>query len=167
MVASIEAMNQPNILSETDLQSDAGVVRYGVRVGGLHLLLPSQTLNEVVDEGVIYPVPNTPEWFGGVINHRGNIVSIFDLKGLLFDKETYTSSQNNESQILVIGRGDGAVGILIDALPQAVSLEELEKGGQIDMPAILERHLTSNKSCEWVEVDFSGLFEEIGGLILS
>ncbi len=166
MVTSTETMDQSNILSETDLQSDAGVVRYGVRIGRLHLLLPSQTLNEVVDEGVIYPVPNTPEWFGGVINHRGNIVSIFDLKGLFFDKETYTS-QNNESHILVIGRGDGAVGILIDALPQAVSPEELEKESQIEVPAILERHLILNESGGWVEVDYPGLFEEIGGLILS
>ena len=163
---STEAVACINISSEADLQSDVETVRYGVRVGRLCLLLPSQILNEVVDEGVIYPVPNTPEWFVGVINHRGNIVSTFDLKSLFFDQELNTP-QNDESQVLVIGRGDGAVGILIDALPQALNFEKTEKASQIKMPAILERHLVSNENGGWIEVDFPGLFEEIGGVILS
>ncbi len=161
-----EGMECTDILSEASLPSDAEIVRYGVRVGTLYLLLPSQTLNEVVDEGEIYPVPNTPKWFKGVINHRGNIISIFDLKELFFDEECCTS-QDNQSHTLVVGKGDGAVGFLIDTLPQAINFEKVEEESSVKIPTILKRHSTLGESGVWMEVDFLGLFEEVGGLVLS
>ncbi len=164
-MVNTEEIESAKASSEIDLQFDAKTVRYGVLVGGLRLFLPSQTLNEVVNDGEIYPVPNTPRWFRGVINHRGNIVSVFDLKDIFFDEVSYTQ-QENQSHILVVGKGDGAVGILVDTLPQVINIEKTDGESQVKIPDILERHLIIGGSSGWVEVDFSGLFEEIGGLIL-
>ncbi len=152
-----------------EIVADAGddVVRYGVRVGTLKLLLPLQTLNEVVDEVSVYPVPNTPVWFEGVINHRGNIVSVFNLKILFFGKERCFDEGGQESEsILVIGKGDGATGVLVDHLPQTVSVDEMESGFSLKVSDVLKKHVTAHTATGWLEVDFPGLFEEIGRMVL-
>ena len=57
--------------------------RYGFKIGQLGLLLCLQEKIEIVDSIDPCPIPNTPQWFAGMINLRGNLLPVFDMKELL------------------------------------------------------------------------------------
>ncbi len=135
----------------TDLEQ----VRYGVRVGGLHFLLPEVTVSEVLDRSVIYSVPNTAPWFEGLINLRGNVVPVFDLRELLG-----TAPETGARQmLLILDKGENALGIAIDGLPvPAPDIAPLEK--RPSLPGVLEKFTGSvfeHDEKLWLEVDVPAL----------
>jgi purine-binding chemotaxis protein CheW len=68
-------------------------------------------------------VPQTPDYVKGVINLRGKIIPVFDLRIKLGMPESeYTS----ETCIIVVGVGDGLVGIIVDTVSEVVDINESE-----------------------------------------
>ena len=63
----------------TDAANEAPL-RYGFTVGKVALLMRSDCMSEVVKPPPIYPIPNTPPWLSGILNLRGNLVPVFDLR---------------------------------------------------------------------------------------
>jgi len=130
-------------------------VRYGVRVGGLRILLPGNTVSEVLDSPQIFPVPNTTSWFDGLINLRGNVVPVFDLRELF-----ETAPVSGERQmLLIIDKGENALGIAIDGLPLPAP-----DGAPLDKRPALPQALESFTSLIyehdrilWLKVDIPGL----------
>jgi twitching motility protein PilI len=100
-------------------QAAMGISRFGFRIGQLRLLIQTGTLSEVITQTPIYPIPNVPSWFVGVINLRGNLIPVFNLHLLL---ETGESSQAHT--VLVLDQGSDGIGIPIDGLPHAVHLDD-------------------------------------------
>lgn len=83
--------------------------------------LGSADIIEVVDYGAITPVPHTPDTFCGVMNLRGNVISVVDL-GLIIGLPIFAKSFNTSIVIvetLVEGEYLKAGGI-VDAV-QAVT----------------------------------------------
>ena len=126
-------------------------VRYGVRVGSLRILLPAETVTEVVDSPKIFPVPNTVSWFKGLINLRGNLVPVFDLRELF---ET-TADPRQRQMILIIDKGENALGVAIDGLPlPAPNSAPLDE--QPPLPKALENFTGSvfrHEQILWLDVD--------------
>lgn len=54
------------------------VSQLGVDIGGQRWLLNLQHAGEVITPGAISPVPLTQDWFLGLINVRGNLLSVSD-----------------------------------------------------------------------------------------
>lgn len=138
---------------------DLEQVRYGVRVGGLRILLPEETVSEVLDRPEIYPVPNTVSWFEGLINLRGNVVPVFDLRELFG-----TAPIAGERQmLLVIDKGENALGIAIDGLPvPAPDSAPLAK--RPSLPGVLENYtgaVFEHDANLWLEVNISGLIASL------
>lgn len=108
-------------LAEEDLLTtrtpDIEAKRYGVRVGSIGMLLPHDTVSEVLVHEVIYPIPNTASWFSGIINLRGNLVPVFELKRLL----DAAAEADRNPMIAVIDKGEKALGFEIDGFPNPVS----------------------------------------------
>mgnify|MGYP003952499105 CR=1 FL=1 len=66
------------------LRSADAAARCGIGVDlpdgtALGLLLPPGDVAELVRGARVSAVPNTPSWFVGLINRRGNLVPVFDL----------------------------------------------------------------------------------------
>ena len=61
------------------------------------------------------PLPNTREFVRGVINLRGTIVPIFDLRARFGDGQT---SPTKNHVVVVMSVGDKWVGILVDAVSE-------------------------------------------------
>jgi chemotaxis signal transduction protein len=129
--------------------------RYGVRVGGLRILLPGETVSEVVDSPKVFPIPNTISWFEGFINLRGNLVPVFDLRELF---ET-TVAPGQRQMVLIIDKGANAVGIAIDGLPlPAPDRPPLDEWPPL--PKALgnfTRSVFQHDQVLWLEVDIPGL----------
>lgn len=80
------------------------------------------------------PLPNTREYVRGVINLRGTIVPIFDLRARFGDGQT---SPTKNHVVVVMSVGEKWVGILVDAVSDilTVSKDEIHnvpEGNSID-----------------------------------
>lgn len=69
------------------------------------------------------PLPNTREFVRGVINLRGTIVPIYDLRARFGDGQT-TPTKNHV--VVVMSVGDKWVGILVDAVSDILTISKDE-----------------------------------------
>ena len=71
----------------------------------------------------ITPVPKTPDYIVGVMNLRGNIVPVINIKKML-----HLPNANNEDQefILIIDSELGNIGLMIDQVVGAITIEDEE-----------------------------------------
>ena len=80
------------------------------------------------------PLPNTREFVRGVINLRGTIVPIFDLRARFGDGQT---SPTKNHVVVVMSVGDKWVGILVDAVSDILTVSKddihnVPEGNSID-----------------------------------
>lgn len=136
--------------------------RYGFRVGGIGLLIGQDTVSEVVEQTAVYRLPNTSSWLVGLINLRGNLVPVFDVKQFL---ELEDSNNQDKRRLLILDRGDKAVGVLIDGLPQpAVTRHVLSR--LPPLPAALQTYVAKAYAQDdliWLEFDHQSFFQSLGG----
>jgi twitching motility protein PilI len=142
------------------------VSRFGFRLGDFGLLIASNTLSEVVAQAAIYPVPNTPAWVRGLSNLRGSLVPVFDLHLLL---DLPLPSQKSARIVLVMDRGEEAVGIFIDGLPRVVDISRAIQQTP-PVPTVLRDHVGRayiENGIPWLEFlherFFRGLQERLNG----
>ena len=135
------------------------LLRYGFRTGDIGLIMDEVLGSEIVNKILPCAIPATPPWFQGVVNIRGNIVPIFDLK-MIFNSDEKTELQ----RLLIIGKEEKAAGILIDDLPQA--LHDLEVAADfLSPPSILNgciRKVYKQDDDIWYELNFNDFFAELG-----
>ncbi len=134
--------------------------RFGFLIGNIGLLLAPEALSEVIEETVIHPIPNTPPWFSGMINLRGNLVPVFDLKTLF----GFPDKLGDTRRLLVVDKGDKAVAIRIDGLPRALAPDRCAR--QLPpLPPVLTKHVRKAYILEreiWLEFDFEAFFTMVG-----
>ncbi len=135
-------------------------VRYGFRVGAVGLLIPLETGSEVLEMPVIAAIPGTPPGFLGLINLRGNLVPLYELRTLL-----RMEPRNTRTKLLalVFGQGDTAVAVVVDEFPVALtSLEPL--AGLPPLPDVLQDHVReayAKGDMAWLDFDFGAFFDEV------
>lgn len=76
-------------------------------------------VQEILEDAVITPVPTTPHFLRGVINLRGNIVPIVDIREVL---HLPIKPPTRESRIMILDIKKVRVGILVDAISQVTHL---------------------------------------------
>jgi purine-binding chemotaxis protein CheW len=82
--------------------------------------VPIQTVSEIVGMGEITPVPNTPAFVKGVLNLRGSIIPIVDLR-LKFHMNP--TEYNGETCIIVMEVEDRKVGVIVDTVQEVVDFK--------------------------------------------
>ncbi len=135
-------------------------VRYGFRVGSLGLLVPQHTASELIGDLSVYPVPNTPLWFPGLVNLRGNLIPVFDLKRLF----SLPDDGAPERKLLVMDKEDSAAGVYVDGFPRPVRLTE-PMDRIPNLPRILEEHVADAYFVDdavWLELRHRDLFLAVG-----
>lgn len=80
-------------------------------------------VQEVLPMSEIAPVPGAPPYVLGIINLRGNVVTVIDtrMRFGLPPRET-----DNASRIVVIETGDQVAGILVDSVAEVINVREDE-----------------------------------------
>jgi purine-binding chemotaxis protein CheW len=102
--AALAAAEQQLVVFELSRES------YGVDIGAVNTIIRMQSITHV---------PRAPEFVEGVINLRGSIVPVIDLRrrfGLSAHEET------KASRIVVVETAVGLVGIVVDAVTETLSL---------------------------------------------
>lgn len=81
--------------------------------------LPVDVLTEIIIPQKLFPVPTAPQFVRGVINLRGNIVPIVDIRPALS-----LPLQSSLGQVALIKFGQMVFGIAVDAVSEVVSVPE-------------------------------------------
>jgi twitching motility protein PilI len=135
-------------------------VRYGFRIGDLGMLIGADTGSEVLAMPQVATLPNTPPGFLGLINLRGNLVPVYELR-ILLDLGQRPSGVS--TMVLVFGKDDQAVGVSIDGYPEA--LFELNPIQNLPtLPDVLRKHVSAgfiNDDRIWLEFNHNTFFETI------
>jgi purine-binding chemotaxis protein CheW len=93
----------------------------GFRVGRETYGVPITALHEIVRVPEITAVPDAPEYMEGVINLRGKIVSILDLRKRLGQSEITPSRRN---RILVLEHNGRLAGLIVDSASEVLKIPE-------------------------------------------
>ena len=103
--------------------AEASAARVNVlqfRIGGEHYGIESRYLREVSRLGRITAVPRTPGFVLGVMNLRGEMLSLFDLRPRL---GTVGRELDSGACVLVLGRERHEMGFVADATGSTADLE--------------------------------------------
>lgn len=77
-------------------------------------------VREVLRPQEIYPLPKTPDFIEGVINLRGHIVALIDLRKRLHAKET----EEPGKRIIICKVNKLVFGLTVDSLKEIIALSE-------------------------------------------
>lgn len=95
----------------------------GFRIGKETFGVPIDLVHEIVRVPEITSVPDAPEYVEGVINLRGKIVSVIDLRKRFGENKIERSRKN---RILVAEIERKMVGLIVDAASEVLRLSQSE-----------------------------------------
>lgn len=82
-----------------------------------------EAIREIVPVGTIYGVPGAPQSVLGVVNLRGQIVTVLSLRRLLGLPQT---APRDGARIIVLATADDAAGVLVDAVHGVVEIVDAQ-----------------------------------------
>jgi purine-binding chemotaxis protein CheW len=91
----------------------------GFQVGPETYGVPITSLHEIVRVPEITAVPDAPEYMEGVINLRGKIVSVIDLRKRLGETNTVNGRRN---RILVVEYNGRLSGLIVDSASEVIKI---------------------------------------------
>ena len=91
----------------------------GFQVGRETYGVPITSLHEIVRVPEITAVPDAPDYMEGVINLRGKIVSVIDLRKRLGEKKISSTRRN---RILVIEHNGRLAGLIVDSASEVLKI---------------------------------------------
>lgn len=133
----------------------------GFRVGDWRFLLPVRVHCEIIERPQVSPIPCVEPWFSGLLNIRGHIVPVVDLRLLPGE----AAAAHEKRYLFAIDRGEKTMALWIDGYPQLVS--DFDKS--LSPPSALPEHLQrcvakvyARDGQAWFKVDFEPFFKTLG-----
>jgi len=119
-------------------------------LGNREFAIPLLSAKEVIGIPEITAVPQTPTHFLGIMNLRGNVISVMDFRLKLGIKP----SASEENTVIILDLGDYNLGVVVDRVN---SVQTVEKDKISDPPMV-----ESNKNSDYI----TGVFRKDERLIL-
>jgi len=95
----------------------------GFKVGLETYGVPITSLHEIVRVPEITAVPDAPDYMEGVINLRGKIVSVLDLRKRLGETQVVSSKRN---RILVVEHKGRLSGLIVDSASEVLKIPDTD-----------------------------------------
>ena len=118
-------------------------------LGKEEFAMPLLQVKEVIALPEVTPVPQTPNYFKGIMNLRGQVISILDLR----TKLGITAVQTEETAVIICDISPYCVGIIVDAVNSVIAATDEEIAPKPD--------LTSQRS-----EAISGVYQRKNSLVL-
>lgn len=112
--AAALARDEPNLLSVQFLTFTVGDEEYGVDI---------MTVREVTGWSQTTRLPNTPAYMRGVLNLRGVVIPIFDLRGRFGGNHTEATDKH---VVVILAIGNRIAGVLVDAVSDILTVNSNE-----------------------------------------
>jgi len=102
----------------------------GFRIGRETFGLPIEMVREIVRVPEITSVPNAPDYIEGVINLRGRIIPVVDLRKR-FGEKSFEAHKTN--RIVVVEMQSRAIGLLVNSASEVLRIppSEIEEPGNV------------------------------------
>lgn len=97
----------------------AGLEVCSVWAGGRQFGVPIRHVIEILGRQVTRPVPLAPDFIGGLVHYRGEVLTTVSLRRLL-----NMPAQDGTEDILVFEGASGYYGLLVDAVGEVLTAEE-------------------------------------------
>ncbi|MDD2473547.1 MULTISPECIES: chemotaxis protein CheW [unclassified Methanoculleus] len=94
------------------------------QLGEEHYALDIQIAREIVEMMPITPLPRAPEYLAGIINLRGEITNIIDLRNLLGLPESEEADSRKIIVLMPDVAGGSNVGIIVDDVHGVISVRD-------------------------------------------
>jgi purine-binding chemotaxis protein CheW len=91
------------------------------RVSGEELGLDISCVREVLRPQEIYPLPKTPDFIQGVINLRGHLVALIDLRKRLHAEQ---NEDESNKRIIICKINKFIVGLIVNSLREVIALSK-------------------------------------------
>ena len=156
--AQVDADIAARLLMEAD--SARQIHRRGFRIGDLKLLVSLDATSEVSGIPPIFRLPGAPTGIIGLVNSHGRVMPVVDLSVLFGIPQKRAAT----AWLLTCGRGDGAVGLVIDSLPERkkFSRDDEIKLSEVAHPIATHARAAYGEGKEiWIDVDFEKLFTAV------
>jgi twitching motility protein PilI len=134
---------------------------FGIKIGSMGFLVSPNIYCEVLDKVQVNALPNVHPWVSGLLNLRGNLVPVFDLR--LVMEET---GDNKKRRLFSIDRGDKAVALWIETYPEIKNKLVMKTVKELPpLPEVLKRFIIDGYEHGgqiWLDVKFEELFKTLG-----
>lgn len=157
LILPSQALNQINsgdLITEY-INSEDKQIRHGYSIGQFNFLVKGLTRAEVIEDNNVYALPKNQPGLRGLINARGSLIPVFDLKHLLSIKES------KKEYVLVLGTEDDAIALIIDSLPIQPSIKKQLLQAPPIHDAIkdyIPHTYMDNDNHVWMDFDYQGFF---------
>jgi purine-binding chemotaxis protein CheW len=113
---------------------DAGAVLLVFRVEGREHALPVKDVVEVLRMVAATPLPEAPPWVGGVINFRGRVIPLIDVRSRLGAPRR---EPDLSTPIIVVETNEVAAGLVVDEVVEVLALrsEAVDPPGRVTASA--------------------------------
>ena len=105
-------------------------------LGSNDYVIPLLGVREVISVPVTTPIPQAPDHFVGLMNLRGDVISIIDLR----KKLSILDGRTQDEAVIIVDIGEFNVGIVVDSIKSVHSFVQSE---MCEMPVI--EHELNNK----------------------
>ncbi len=157
-----DELNVLDLINADEPQPEAKIEPvFGIRIGSVGFLVSTTRFCEVLDKIQVNALPNVHPWVSGILNLRGNLVPVFDLRLVL--EET---GDNKKRRLFAVDRGEKAIALWIDNYPEIknrAAMNLLKK--MPELPDILQRFVIGGYEQEgqvWIDIKFEDLFKALG-----
>ena len=152
-----------------DDEDDGLMQLVGFGVGRERFGVDILAVQEIIRSTDVTPVPNSPSFVEGVINLRGDIIPVIDLRKRLNLYMADTTVEKN--WVLILSIGNRVVGFIVDNVSEedALRVKEIESTTNHDVKAVeylLKEKIAGNKELEAVTelIYFACTSEDINNL---
>lgn len=123
--AEINKDSLSNVLTDAqalDLEEDTRDLKRCLvfESGGLVMFISTEYITEIINDHNITPVPVVPNYVKGIINLRGSILPVVDIR-LLMDKEPI--EYTNRTCIIVLNIDSVPIGIIVDDVRSVLDID--------------------------------------------
>lgn len=124
-------------------------------------------VQEIKGFSAITPIPNTPSYIKGVMNLRGTIIPVVDLRSKLGMSE---AEYNQFTVIIVVTVGTKVMGVIVDAVSDVLNIpkgdiqETPDFGAQVEARFISGMAQAGEKLVVLIDIDTILGRENLGGL---
>ncbi|MDH4234080.1 MAG: chemotaxis protein CheW [Gallionella sp.] len=165
-VYALKAQVDAEIAARMAAEADSAryVHRRGFHAGDLRLLVNLSATSEVVEMPPLFCLPGAPAGIKGIANRHGRVVPVLDLS-ILFGAQHF-ARQHDAAKVwlLVCGRGDVAVGLVVDSLPEhkKFAVEDEASLSEVAHPiATYAKSAYREGQDIWIDLDTEALFASV------
>lgn len=135
---------------ELDSVQSTGARYLSFSIGTEEYAIPLLSVKEVIAVPEITPIPYTPPYFLGIMNLRGQVISVIDLRQKLGIK----TKASSETSIIICDIGLVCLGVVVDSINSVLSPNASD---------ISEKpEIQSNKSTEYI----TNIYRKEGSLVV-